>query len=109
MFGPVDQPFRRRLVVVAAVGFAVVVITGPANSFLYVYVLALSGAAIAAIVATAGIAGLEKVARSAGGACCSSGPVPVAARAFAQGRRRRLLVGPVRGPSVAGQQPHAQT
>ena len=61
VLGPVDAPFRGRLVIVAALSFAVAVITGPANSFLYVYaenVLALSGAAIAGMVATAGVSGL---------------------------------------------------
>lgn len=61
VLGPVDERFRGRLVLVASLSFAVAVIAGPANSFVYVYaenVLALSGAAIAAMVAIAGITGL---------------------------------------------------
>jgi predicted MFS family arabinose efflux permease len=61
VLGPVGAPFRGRLLIVAGLSFAIAVITGPANSFLYVYaenVLALPGAAIAAMVATAGVTGL---------------------------------------------------
>jgi MFS family permease len=61
VLGAVAGPYRRRLVVVASLSFAVAVITGPANSFLYVYaenVRGLSGPAIAAMVAAAGVTGL---------------------------------------------------
>jgi MFS family permease len=61
VLGAVGKAFRRRLLVVAAVTFAVAVITGPANSFLFLYsenILGLSGLTTAAMVATAGVGGL---------------------------------------------------
>ncbi len=61
VLGAVARPFRRRLLVVASVSFSVAVITGPANSFLFVYaqnVRGLSGGAIAAMVTAAGLTGL---------------------------------------------------
>jgi len=61
VLGPVGHAFRRRLIVVSALAFAVSVITGPANSFVYVYaqnVLKFSGAAVAAMVVVAAVFGL---------------------------------------------------
>ncbi|MGH9006499.1 MAG: MFS transporter [Acidimicrobiales bacterium] len=64
VLGPVGRRFRRRLLLVCAVGFAVSVITGPANSFVFVYaqdVRHVSGtltAAMVVIAAPAGLAGL---------------------------------------------------
>ncbi|HVC71165.1 MAG TPA: MFS transporter [Acidimicrobiales bacterium] len=61
VFGAVGPAFRRRLLVVTALVFAVSVITGPANSFIFVYaqnVLGLSGAVTAAMVVVAGVVGL---------------------------------------------------
>jgi MFS family permease len=61
VLGAVGKAFRRRLLIVAAVTFAVAVITGPANSFLFLYsenILGLSGLTTAAMVATAGVGGL---------------------------------------------------
>ena len=61
VLGAVEQRFRARLAVLAMVGFAVSVITGPANSFLFVYaenVLGLSGSATAGMLVGAGAAGL---------------------------------------------------
>ena len=61
VFGAVGPAFRRRLFVVIGLVFAVSVITGPANSFIFVYaqnVLGLSGAATAAMVVVAGPVGL---------------------------------------------------
>jgi MFS family permease len=61
VLGAVGRAFRRRLLIVAAVTFAVAVITGPANSFLFLYaenILGMSGLTTAAMVATAGIGGL---------------------------------------------------
>jgi MFS family permease len=57
----VGPRFRLRLAVVVALVFAVSVITGPANSFFFVYaqnVLKVSGAVTAAMVAVAGLFGL---------------------------------------------------
>jgi MFS family permease len=61
VLGPIARRFRRRLLLVCAVGFAVSVITGPANSFVFVYaqnVLHVSGALTAAMVVIAAPAGL---------------------------------------------------
>jgi MFS family permease len=61
VLGPVGPRFRRRLLLVCAVGFAVSVITGPANSFVFVYaqnVRHVSGALTAAMVVIAAPAGL---------------------------------------------------
>ncbi|MGO8869833.1 MAG: MFS transporter [Acidimicrobiales bacterium] len=61
VLGPVGRPFRGRLVVVAVIGFATSVITGPANSYVFVYaqnVLHQAGYVTAAMVVGAGVAGL---------------------------------------------------
>jgi MFS family permease len=57
----VARPFRRRLVVIVVLGFAVSVITGPANSFVFLFaqnVLRQPGIVTAGMVAGAGVAGL---------------------------------------------------
>ncbi len=59
--GAVARPFRRRLVVIVVLAFAVSVITGPANSFIFLFAqnfLHQSGIVTAAMVAGAGVAGL---------------------------------------------------
>ena len=61
VLGAVGRRFRRRLVIVAALTFALSVVTGPANSFFFLYaqnVLHFSGAVTALLVAAAGITGL---------------------------------------------------
>lgn len=61
VIGAVGPAFRSRLLVVTGLVFAVSVITGPANSFIFVYaqnVLGLSGAVTAAMVVVAGFVGL---------------------------------------------------
>lgn len=61
VIGAVGRPFRRRLFVVALLAFAVSVITGPANSFVYVYaenVKNLSSAYVAGMVVVAALFGL---------------------------------------------------
>ena len=61
VLGAVTPRFRRRLLLVASLSFSVAVVTGPANSFVYVYaenVVGLSGVAIAALVTAAGLTGL---------------------------------------------------
>jgi MFS family permease len=61
VFGAVGRAFRGRLLVVTALVFFVSVITGPANSFIFVYaqnVLGLSGAVTAGMVVVAGPVGL---------------------------------------------------
>lgn len=61
VLGVVGHSFRRRLVLLVVIAFAVSVITGPANSFVFLYaqnVEHLSGAVTAAMVAGAGVTGL---------------------------------------------------
>ena len=61
VLGPVGPRFRRRLAVVALLGAAISVITGPANSFVFLYaqnVLHQPGYVTAAMVVGAGVAGL---------------------------------------------------
>jgi len=61
VLGPVAPPYRRRLVVVAALAFCVAVMTGPANSLVFIYaqnVRHLPGPLTAAMVVGAGVTGL---------------------------------------------------
>ena len=61
MIGAVARPFRRRLAIVAALAFGVSVITGPANSFVFLFaqnVLDQRGIVTAAMVVGAGFSGL---------------------------------------------------
>jgi MFS family permease len=61
ILGAVGPIFRRRLLVVATLAFAISVITGPATSFVYLYaqnVLHQSGYVTAAMVVGAGLSGL---------------------------------------------------
>ncbi|MGB7051992.1 MAG: MFS transporter [Acidimicrobiales bacterium] len=61
VLGAVAPRFRRRLAVVVALAFAVSVITGPADTFVFLYaqnIVHLSGLITAAMVAGAGVTGL---------------------------------------------------
>lgn len=61
VLGPLEHAFRGRLLIVATLAFAVSVVTGPANSFVFVYaqnVLGLSSAVTGAMVTAAGVFGL---------------------------------------------------
>ena len=61
VLGAVARPYRRRLAVVVILAFAVSVITGPANSFVFLFaqnVLHQAGIVTAGMVAGAGVAGL---------------------------------------------------
>ena len=61
VLGAIGAEFRSRLAVVALLAFAISVITGPANSFVFLYaqnVLRLPGGVTAAMVVGAGAAGL---------------------------------------------------
>jgi MFS family permease len=61
VFGAVAGPYRGRLAVICALAFAVAVVTGPANSFVFLFAqndLHLRGIVIAGMVAAAGVAGL---------------------------------------------------
>lgn len=61
VLGPVARPYRRRLLLVAVLAFSVSVITGPANSLVFIYAqnfLHLGGIATSGMVVAAGAAGL---------------------------------------------------
>ena len=61
MLGAVGPRFRKRLVVLAVIGFAISVVAGPANSFVFLYaqdVLHQRGYVTAAMVVCAGVTGL---------------------------------------------------
>ena len=61
VFGAVAPAYRWRLLTVASLAFAVAVVTGPANSFVFVYannILRMSGDQTAAMVAVAAVFGL---------------------------------------------------
>jgi MFS family permease len=61
VLGAVARPFRRRLAVIVVLGFAVSVITGPANSFVFLFAqnyLRQPGIVTAGMVVGGGIAGL---------------------------------------------------
>jgi MFS family permease len=61
VLGAVGPLFRRRLIIVAALTFALSVVTGPANSFFFLYaqnVLHFAGTTTALLVASAGVSGL---------------------------------------------------
>ena len=60
--GAIAPEFRRRLVTVSSIAFAVGIVTGPANSFIFVYaqnVLHVSGDVTAAMVVVASVFGLS--------------------------------------------------
>lgn len=61
VLGAISRPFRRRMMIVAALAFSVALATGPANSFVFVYaenVLKISGATTSLMVVCAGGVGL---------------------------------------------------
>jgi MFS family permease len=61
VWGAVGARFRGRVIVLAVIGFAISVVTGPANSFAFLYaqdVLHLQGWVTAATVAVSGVSGL---------------------------------------------------
>lgn len=61
VLGAVGPKFRRRLMILATLGFALSFITGPANSFVFLYaqnIVHLSGVLTAAMVVCAGATGL---------------------------------------------------
>jgi MFS family permease len=61
VFGRVPRQYRRRLLTVATLTFAIAIMTGPANSFVFFYaqnVRHLSGDLTAAMVAAGGVTGL---------------------------------------------------
>ncbi|MBW3536564.1 MAG: MFS transporter [Actinobacteria bacterium] len=61
VLGAVAPPFRRRLLILSLIVFAMAVVTGPANSFFFLFaenVVGLSAAATATMVVVAGLTGL---------------------------------------------------
>jgi MFS family permease len=61
VLGPIGRRFRRRLMVVVVLGFTISVITGPADTFVFLYaqnIEHLGGLATAGMVAGAGVIGL---------------------------------------------------
>jgi MFS family permease len=61
VLGPVARPYRRRLILVAVLALCVSVITGPANSLVFIYAqnfLHLGGIVTSGMVVAAGVAGL---------------------------------------------------
>ena len=61
VIGAVARPYRRNLVIVATLSFAMSFVTGPANSFIFLYaqnVRHLSGVITAVMVVVAGVTGL---------------------------------------------------
>ncbi len=61
VLGPVARPYRRRLLIVALLAFSVSVITGPANSLVFIYAqdfLHLGGITTSGMVVAAGASGL---------------------------------------------------
>jgi MFS family permease len=61
VLGAVGPRFRRKVVILAALVFAIAVVTGPANTFMFVYaegILGLSPAVTAGLVVGAGLTGL---------------------------------------------------
>jgi MFS family permease len=105
VLGAVARPYRRRLVVVAALAFAVAVVTGPANGFVFLYaqnVLKVSGVGTTAMVVGAGAFGLggllvgrwlaDRIGRRVTGAVAMGG-IAVAALVAYSGPRLALFVG----------------
>lgn len=109
VLGAVSRPFRRRLVVIGFLAFAVSVVTGPANSFVFLYaqnVLHQSGVETAAMVIGAGLAGLvglligrwlaDHLGRRPTGALAMAGLAGFGTLAYA-GSTLALLVGYIMG------------
>lgn len=105
VLGAVAKPYRRRLLVVAALAFAVAVVTGPANGFIFLYaqnVLKVSGVGTSAMVVGAGAVGLagllvgrwmaDRIGRRITGAVAMGG-IAVAALVAYSGPRPALFIG----------------
>ena len=109
----VGRPFRRRLAVIVVLGFAVSVITGPANSFVFLFAqnfLHQPGIVTAGMVAGAGVAGLagllagrwlaDRVGRRLTGALAMAAVALLAIVTYA-GSAPALLVGYILGVFAA--------
>lgn len=113
VFGAVARPFRRRLVVVVLLAFAVNMITGPANSFVFLFAenfLHQPGVVTAAMVLGAGIAGFagllagrwlaDRVGRRTTGALAMAAVALLAVLAYS-GSAPALIVGYILGVLAA--------
>jgi len=113
VLGAVARPFRRRLTVIVALAFAVSVITGPANSFVFLYAqnfLHQSGGVTVAMVLGAGVAGLagllagrwlaDRVGRRLTGAIAMTAVALLATLAYT-GSAAALVVGYILGVFAA--------
>jgi len=105
VLGAVGPQYRWRLLTVASIAFAVAVVTGPANSFIFVYaqnVLKISGDETAAMVTVASVFGLsglllgrvlaDRVGRRPTGACAMTAMALTGILTYS-GSRTALLVG----------------
>jgi MFS family permease len=105
VFGAVGTAYRWRLLTVAGIAFAVAVVTGPANSFVFVYaqnVLKMSGDEQAAMVSVASVFGLvgllvgrvlaDRLGRRPTGALAMAGIALTGTLAYS-GSRDALLIG----------------
>jgi len=105
VFGAVGRTYRWRLLTVGSIAFAVAVVTGPANSFVFVYaqnVLKMSGDETAAMVSVASVFGLgglllgrvlaDRLGRRPTGALAMTAMALTGALAYS-GSRDALLVG----------------
>jgi MFS family permease len=105
VLGAVGPRYRRRLGIVASIAFAVGVVAGPANSFVFVYaqnVLKMSGDATAAMVVVAaafGLSGLllgrylaDRVGRRPTGACAMTAMALTGILTYS-GSKTALLIG----------------
>jgi len=114
VLGAVGPRFRRRMLVLVGLSFAVAVVTGPANTFVFLYaqnVRHLAGGSTAAMVAAAGMAGLggllvgrrlaDRIGRRPTGAMAMVGIV-VGATLTYSGSSLALVVGYVFGVLAGG-------
>lgn len=113
VFGAVARPFRRRLVVVVLLAFAVNMITGPANSFVFLFAenfLHQPGVVTAGMVLGAGVAGFagllagrwlaDRVGRRTTGALAMAAVALLAVLAYS-GSAPALIVGYILGVLAA--------
>lgn len=114
VLGPVGRAFRRRLAVVAGLAFAVALVTGPANSFVFLYaqnIEHLPGYVTALMVVAAGVAGLgglvvgQRLADRVGrrpAAAIGMGLLAVAGVVAYSGSRPGLVAGYIFGVAIGG-------
>lgn len=109
VLGAVGPRFRSRVVILALIAFAISVITGPANSFLFLFaqdVVHQAGYVTALMVAAAGVAGLlgllcgrwlaDRIGRRPTGACAMVAIALSGALAYS-GSRPALVIGYILG------------